>query len=85
MIDQTDLRAGRAEGADALLVRDSWDDFGYRTLFTLFLVVDGEAIAAGCAATASLRADGIPVDVPALSGELAGHFTTGTGESSEVE
>ncbi|GGX37919.1 hypothetical protein GCM10010341_69930 [Streptomyces noursei] len=33
-----------------------------------------QAVAAGCAATASLRADGVPVDVPALPRELADHF-----------
>ncbi|UJB39845.1 Gfo/Idh/MocA family protein [Streptomyces sp. A1-5] len=33
-----------------------------------------QAVAAGCAATASLRADGVPVDVPALSRELVAHF-----------
>lgn len=41
VIDHTDLFADQAEGTDALLVRDSWEDFGYRTTFTLFLILDG--------------------------------------------
>ncbi|MHB6911305.1 hypothetical protein [Streptomyces sp. DB-54] len=32
----------QTQDADALLVRDAWDDFGYRTTFTLFLRVEGE-------------------------------------------
>ncbi|KUL38481.1 oxidoreductase [Streptomyces sp. NRRL F-4489] len=35
-----------------------------------------QAVAAGCAATASLRADGIPIDVPALPPQLTSYFGT---------
>ncbi|WP_275467054.1 Gfo/Idh/MocA family protein [Streptomyces noursei] len=71
-------------GADPRLVTE-FVDFVRAGIPTLTSPVAArQAVAAGCAATASLRADGIPVDVPALSREVAGHFTTGAGESGEA-
>lgn len=42
VINYGDLDRWRGN-ADALLVRDRWDDYGYHTTFTLFLVEDGAA------------------------------------------
>ncbi|MFF0629521.1 Gfo/Idh/MocA family protein [Streptomyces sp. NPDC004296] len=66
-------------GADPRLVAE-FVDFVRDGVPTLTSPVAArQAVAAGCAATDSLRADGVPVDVPALSRELADHFATAAG------
>ncbi|MER6047897.1 Gfo/Idh/MocA family oxidoreductase [Streptomyces sp. NPDC001793] len=63
-------------GADPRLVAEFVDFVreGGQTLTSP--VAARQAVAAGCAATASLRANGVPVNVPALSQELVDHFST---------
>ncbi|WP_274918412.1 Gfo/Idh/MocA family protein [Streptomyces sp. WZ-12] len=61
-------------GADPQLVAE-FVDFVRAGIPTLTSPIAArQAVAAGCAATESLRADGIPVDIPPLAPELLAHF-----------
>jgi predicted dehydrogenase len=68
---------GTHGGADAALVEEFLrfvrDGVPTRTS----PVAARDAVAAGCAATHSLRADGVPVDVPPVDEQLAAYFASG--------
>lgn len=68
-------------GADPRLVAE-FVDFARAGVPTLTSPVAArQAVAAGCAATESLRADGIPVDIPPVPEELAAHFAVAGRET----
>ncbi|MFE7313535.1 Gfo/Idh/MocA family protein [Streptomyces sp. NPDC057555] len=68
-------------GADPRLVAE-FVDFARAGVPTLTSPVAArQAVAAGCAATESLRADGVPVDIPPVPEELAAHFAVAGRET----